>query len=277
MGFFDRLKNGWNLAKISFRTINDNRVLLLFPVFSTTSLLLILATFFGGTFFFLGDSIDSILNNDNVSDLFAYAMIFIYYLINFFIVVFFNAALIHCAMKYFEGETPSFRDGFDFAMSRIGKIFSWAVISATVGTVLQIIRDMGKIGEFVAALIGAAWSIMTFFVVPVLIYEDKSVFTSIKSSTNMMKEKWGESLGANVSFSLFYILGLIVSVGVGILFGYLHPIAGFIVGLSLVLLVITVISAAKTIFVAAVYNHVVGRPIGDFEGDTLDSVFMSKH
>jgi hypothetical protein len=65
MGFFDRLKNGWELAKVSLRTINENRELLLFPVFSTISLILILATFFGGTYFLIGDSIEGILDNEN--------------------------------------------------------------------------------------------------------------------------------------------------------------------------------------------------------------------
>jgi hypothetical protein len=276
MGFFDRLKNGWELAKISLRTINDNRELLLFPVFSTISLILILATFFGGTYILIGDSIESVLENENVSDIFAYGMIFIYYLINFFIVVFFNSALIHCAMKHFNNEPTSLSDGFQFSLSRIGKIFSWAVVSATVGTILQIISETGKIGQFVASLIGSGWSILTFFVVPVLIYEDKSVFAAVKSSTNMMKEKWGESLAGNVSFSLIMILGLVASIAIGFLLGYIHPIVGIAVGFILAILVFTIISAAKTVFVAAVYNHVKGLPIGDFDGDTLDSVFMPK-
>jgi hypothetical protein len=276
MGFFDRLKNGWELAKVSLRTINENRELLLFPVFSTISLILILATFFGGTYFLIGDSIEGILDNENVSDIFAYGMIFIYYLINFFIVVFFNSALIHCAMKHFNDEQTSLGDGFQFALSRIGKILSWAIVSATVGTILQIISESGKIGQFISSLIGAAWSILTFFVVPVLIYEDKSVFDSIKSSTNMMKEKWGESLAGNVSFSLIMILGLVVAVGTGFLFGYLHPIVGVTVGAILAILVFTIISAAKTVFVAAVYNHVKGLPIGDFDSDILDSSFMQR-
>lgn len=276
MRFFDRLKNGWELAKISLRTINENRELLLFPVFSTISLILILATFFGGTYFLVGDSIENIMENESVSNIFAYGMIFIYYLINFFIVVFFNSALIHCAMKYFEGKPTSLGDGIQFAISRIGKIFSWAIVSATVGTILQVISESGKIGEFIAMFIGAAWSILTFFVVPILIYEDKSVFDSIKSSTNMMKEKWGESLAGNVSFSLIMILGLIGAVGIGFLLGYIHPIVGLAVGFIAAILVFTIISAAKTVFVAAVYNHVKERPIGDFDGEMLDSVFMQK-
>lgn len=276
MGFFDRLKNGWKLAKVSLRTINENRELLLFPVFSTISLILILATFFGGSYFLIGDSIEGILENESVSDVFAYGMIFIYYLINFFIVVFFNSALIHCAMKHFNDEPTSLGDGFQFALSRVGKILSWAIVSATVGTILQIISESGKIGQFIASLIGAAWSVLTFFVVPVLIYEDKSVFDSIKSSTNMMKEKWGESLAGNVSFTLIMILGLVGAIGTGFLLGYIHPIIGVTIGAILAILVFTIISAAKTVFVAAVYNHVKGLPIGDFDSEILDSSFMSK-
>lgn len=276
MGFFSRLSNGWELAKISLHTINQNRSLLLFPVFSVISLILVLATFFGGGFFFFGDTIDRLMNDEQSGKILGIAVIFIYYLINFFIIVFFNSALIYCAVKILNGEETSLQEGFDFAFSRIGKIFGWSVLSATVGTLLQLLQNTGKIGEIIAGLIGLAWSVMTFFVVPVLIYEDKGVFESVKESGRLMKQKWGESLAANVSFGVFHLLGILAATGIGILLMKVNAILAITIAVGIILLVSTVMSAARTVFVAAVYNHVTGRPTGEFDGRTLDSAFVQK-
>ena len=278
MSFFTRLSNGWELAKISFDTINKNRSLLLFPVFSVISFVLVLATFGGGSYFLLGDEIRAMLDSENeqVGKALGLGLVFVYYLINFFIIVYFNSALIYCAVKILNGEETSLGEGISFANSRLGKIFGWAVLSATVGTLLQLLHNTGKIGEFVSSLIGIAWSVLTFFVVPVLIFEDKGVIDTVKESGRLMKQKWGESLAANVSFGVFHFLGIIVAIGIGILLSAVNPILGIAVGILTVLLVSTVIATAQTVFVAAVYNHVTGAPTGNFDGETLDSVFIMK-
>jgi hypothetical protein len=278
MSFVSRLSNGWELAKISFETINKNRTLLLFPVFSVVSLILVLATFAGGSYFLFGDQIRAIMDSENeqYSRAMAIGGIFLYYLINFFVIVYFNSALIYCAVQILNGRETSLGEGLDFANARLGKILGWSVLSATVGTLLQLLQNTGKIGEIVGSLLGLGWSILTFFAVPVLIFEDKSVFDTVRESGRLMRQKWGESLAANVSFGLFHLLGIIVAFGLGVLLSAVHPLLGIIVGILTVVLVSTVMAAAQTIFVAAAYNHVTGAPIGNFDGPTLDSVFVHK-
>lgn len=276
MSFFSRLSAGWELAKLSLSTINKNRTLLLFPLFSTVSLILVLATFFGGTFYFAGDQIQALLDSNEYGNVLALGMMFLYYLVNFFIIVFFNAALIHCAIKVLNDEETSLSDGISFSFSRIGKILGWSVLSATVGTLLQILHNMGKIGEIIASLIGIAWSVMTFFVVPVLVYEDKGVFEAVKASGRLMKEKWGESIAANASFGIFHLIGIVIAVLIFYALMSVNFILALAIGLLIILFVSTVAAAARTVFVAAVYNHVIGKPTGEFDGDMLDSAFISK-
>lgn len=276
MGFFDRIKNGWQIAKLSFRTINENRTLLLFPLISTVSLVLVLLTFFGGFFFLIGDSIDAIFADNGSSDFVAYALIFMYYLINYFVIVFFNAALIHCAIDVFEGRKPSLGEGIRYASSKLGKIFGWAVVSATVGLILQIISESGKIGEFIASLLGGAWSVMTFFVVPILIYEEKDVISSAKESFNILKNKWGESLAGSFSFGIIRLLGILAGICVFMLLQTISPILGMILAGIIIIMTIMITAAAKTVFVAAVYNRVKQRPTGHFDTDTLDGIFFRK-
>lgn len=276
MGLFSRLSNGWQLANISFATINKNKSLLLFPLFSSLSLVVVLASFFGGTFYFVGDEISALMDNEQYGPVLGYGLIFLFYLINFFIIVFFNAALIHCAIKVLDGEETSVGEGLSFAFSRIEKIFAWSLLSATVGTLLQLLQNMGKIGQFVASLLGIAWSVLTFFVVPILVYQNLGVFESVKLSGRLMKEKWGESIAANVSFGLFHLLGLVLAFVVFYLLSSLNILAAIVVGIAVALLVSTIVTAARTIFIAAVYNHITGKPAGNFDGDMLDSVFIQK-
>ncbi|MCW5921869.1 MAG: hypothetical protein KIS77_05955 [Saprospiraceae bacterium] len=276
MSFFTRLSNGWQLAQVSFATINKNKSLLLFPVFSSVSLILVLATFFGGTFFFVGEDVERLLNDEQYGGLLGYGLIFLYYLINFFIIVFFNAALIHCAIKVLDGEETSVEEGLSFAFSKIGKIFSWSVFAATVGTLLQALQNAGKVGEIVAAIVGIAWSIMTFFVVPILIYEDRGVMDAVRQSGRLMKQKWGESLAGNVSFGLFHLLGVFVAMVLFFLLSSVNVLLGLVVAVLAILLVSTIVTAARTVFVAAVYNRVTGKPVGEFNGDLLDSAFVKR-
>ncbi|MDO8972201.1 MAG: DUF6159 family protein, partial [Saprospiraceae bacterium] len=268
---------GWQLAKLSYQTINENRSLLILPVFSGIALIAVLATFFGGTFFLVGDEIEILMDDEQYGSLLGYALVFIYYLVSFTVVVFFNTALIHCAIKILNNEETNVSDGIAFAWSRIGRIIAWAALSATVGTLLKAMQENGKIGQIVASLIGAAWSILTFFVVPILVYEDRGVIDTVKESGRLIKQKWGESLSATVSFGLFNFLGILACIAIGfVLATYVHLILGITVGVLLILLVGTITSAAQTVFVAAVYNHVTGKPTGHFDGPALDSIFIQK-
>lgn len=275
MNFLNRLKNGWEFAKISFRVLNDNRELLLFPIISSVSLIVILLTFFGSGFYLFGEQIEAAFSSG--IEFVAYGLVFLYYLINYFIVVFFNSALVHCAIKLFNNEKTSMRDGLEYAASKTGKIFGWAALSATVGMILQMIQNAGKVGEFISALLGTAWTILTFFAVPILIYEERSVLDTVKESGRIIKDKWGESLGGSFSFGLIHFVGMLLAVGIVMAFNAIAvPFVGLIIGGIAALLTFTITSAASTVFKAAIYNHVNDRPTGYFESEALDNIFMPK-
>ena len=89
-----------------------------------------------------------------------------------FVSIYFNAAVIGTAMKRLQGEDASIHDGLALARQHIGKIFVWAVITATVGMILRSLQERaGILGRIVLGIVGIAWTVLTFFVVPVLLYE----------------------------------------------------------------------------------------------------------
>ena len=283
MKFFDRLSNGWKLGKMSLETIKDNPFLMLFPVISGAALTMIVLSFLGGGYFLFGESLSSGIHietpSEGTTDIIMYVALFLFYLINYFIVVFFNVGLVYCARLILEGEETSFAEGISYAMTRTQTIFAWAALAATVGMILKTIQEKaGSFGQILSGIIGIVWSIATFFVVPIIAYEDVSPIEAVKRSGKIMKEKWGESIGSNFSFGLFTIIGIfLVALPLGFAVGFLiHPIVGVVSGIVTFFLVNIAVSAGKMVFLTAVYQHVHGEPTGRFDGNTLDGIFIRK-
>ena len=278
MRFFDRLSNGWKLGMASFGIIRENPSLMLFPVLSGASLLFICLTFFGGIAAMFGFNIDAFFTRfETGGEWLAYAALFIFYLVNFTIVVFFNVGLIHCTRLIMEGRDAKVGDGIAYSVSRFDAIVSWALLAATVGVILKTLEDrLGFVGQIIVGIVGIVWSIATFFVVPVVAYENVTPFQAVKRSGQIMKEKWGEAIGANFSFGLFYLLGFVmIAVGVALLF-FVQPIVAIVAGVLAFLLLITVVSAAETVFLAAIYRHVNDEPVEYYDNEILDNVFVPK-
>src|SRR5580692_3588143 len=104
MNFFTRLSNGWNIALDSFAVLKENRQLIIFPILSGISMVLVISSFVA-VLFATGDwSTDTIRDQGTVAN---YLFLFIYYVVNYFIIVFFNTALVHCTHLYFRGEEVS--------------------------------------------------------------------------------------------------------------------------------------------------------------------------
>ncbi len=278
MNIFTRFSNGWNIAMNSWSVLKENRQLILFPILSGISLVLVIASFFLIAFASVGWNFEGFRDIQDQSTAVHYAIVFVYYLVNYFIIVFFNTALIHCTHLYFNGEKPTIRQGLQFAFSRIGVLLSWAAFAATVGTALRLLQDnLGSIGKFITGLIGIVWSVTTFFVVPVIAYENLGPIAAFKRSATMMKEKWGERLGAGFSFGLIQLLSFIVLAAVGALLGWaIHPLVGIAVFILGVFSVLVLVSAVRTIFISAVYHNINGDPVKNFNQQFADNLFVTK-
>jgi len=278
MSFFDRLSNGWKLGMASFGVIRENPSLMLFPVLSGASLLFICLTFFGGIAAMFGFQLDAFFSRfETGGEWLAYAALFIFYLVNFTVIVFFNVGLVHCTRLIMDGREAKVGDDIAYSISRLNAIVSWAILAATVGVILKTLEDrLGAIGQIIIGIVGIVWSVATFFVVPVIAYEDVTPIEAVKRSGRIVKEKWGEAIGANFSFGLFYFLGIIAIVAISVLLFFVHPIVAIVAGVLSFLFLATAVSAAKTVFLAAVYRHVNDEPVEFYDSEVLDNVFVPK-
>jgi hypothetical protein len=275
MGFFDRLTNGWKISMASFKVLNANKQLIIFPILSGISLLIVIASFFTAVLAAAGWDFDNIRETSTAVN---YLVLFLFYIVNYFIIVFFNMALVHCTHLYFKGEEVTVKQGLQFSMSRLGAIFSWAVFAATVGTVLRAIQEnSGALGKIIGGIIGIVWSVATFFVVPVIAYENLGPIDAFKRSSQLMKQKWGESLGATFSFGIIQLLAMfLMAIPLFIIGSLIHPLAGIALAVPGAFIILSIVSAAHTIFVSAVYHEINGEPTDHFNRQLIDNLFEKK-
>lgn len=280
---FARLSNGWELAKESLGVLRMDKELLVFPLISGISCLLVLASF--ALPLWQTDYIGEILNDGGQipSDPVAYVILFAFYAVNYFVIVFFNSALVACAIIRFKGGDPTVGDGLRAATSRLPQILAWSLASATIGVILRTIESYSeKVGAVVSGLLGAAWSIATYFVVPVLVVEQVNPFEAVTRSLSVLKRAWGEALAANFSlgffqFLLMAILGFVPLAIGGFVAASGHMVPGLILvgcGIGGLILSALIASALNTIVLAALYLYAAeGKVPSHFDNGLLERAF----
>src|SRR5262245_39023689 len=260
---FDRISKGLALARSSWAVLVKDKHLLLFPVVSGFMFLLVLVSF-AVPLYLVSDQIDQqIKNNNGKLPVWIYGVAFAFYFCTYFVIIFCNSALISCALMRFNGQEPSLGDGFRMAFSRLPQIFAWALVSATVGVILQIIENAHeKVGYYVSLVLGTAWSIMTFFVVPVLVVEKTGPFAAVGRSVSLMKKTWGEALVGHMGvgfflFLLFIPVFLLFAAGIFLLVKGTTTagVVLIVIGVVAALIHAAISSALNTILVAALYQY----------------------
>jgi hypothetical protein len=276
---FERISNSWKLAKASAAVLSADKELMVFPALSAVMLVLVTAGF--ALPIFLSGNAQGMLEGAG-----SYVIAFLFYLVSYFVIFFCNTALVGAAMIRLRGGDPTVADGFRIASSKIGTIFGYALVAATVGMVLRAIQERsGIIGRIIVGIIGIAWNLATFLVVPVLVVEDVNPIEAVKRSAALLKKTWGEqviggfSLGAIAALATFLLFLVFVPliilaaasrspVMIGVVVG------GFVISLLLLSLVNATLSG---IYTAALYRFAAeGQVSQGFESGMVRDAFRPK-
>ncbi|MFC6757754.1 DUF6159 family protein [Halomicroarcula sp. GCM10025894] len=219
-GFFDRLKTGWTLTKDSTGVIRTHPKLMVFPLLAAISSVFFLVLLF------LPLALAGVIGGG-----LEYVVLFVLYFITTFFSTYFSAALVYAANEAFHGREPGIRDSMLAINGRLGPIVVWSLISATVSIVFRMLENSDNpIAGILRSLFAVGWSIMTFFIVPVLVFEDVSARSMFTKSGAAFRNTWGETLGAGFGISAIVVgFGLcLVAVSVAISL----PVAAFFPGLE---------------------------------------------
>jgi hypothetical protein len=280
---FGKISYTFSLMGASWEVLRKDKELLVFPILSGICCLLVTASF--AVPIFASGALEGVMEAEEGAEatgsVFYYVVLGAFYLCSYFVIFFFNAAVIACALIRMKGGDPTVGDGLRAAFSRIHLVFGWALLSATVGLVLRIIEDRSKaVGAIVAGILGMAWTVVTFLAVPVLVVEKVGPITALKRSTQMLRHTWGEQLIGGFSFGIiFFLLGLLAAVPVvlGALAGSAALVAGIILAVIYLLLLALVQSVLYSIFRAALYLYASeGTAAEGFDVGLLNSAMTTK-
>jgi hypothetical protein len=275
----EKFSRSWALAKASATVLKSDKELLLFPVISSIATLVVAATFIL-PMFAMG------LFEGGEPGPGTFVLGFLFYVSQYFVIFFFNTALVGAAMIRLEGGDPTVADGMRIATSKIVPILGYAMIAATVGMILNALKERaGFLGQIVISMIGVAWTLATAMVVPVLVAQNVGPIDAIKESVALLKKTWGENIlgnaGIGLAFGLIMVGVIVVGVTLAILFSTaVSPWLGLGVGVLTIVavLVLGVIQAALSgIYAAALYRYAVdGQAPAGFEGGALQMAFQPK-
>ncbi len=281
-----KFSRSWALMKASAAVLRSDKSLLIFPLLSGLCTLLVAASFLipvallvtGGEH--VGEAADHGMSVGS------YLLLFGFYLVQYFVIIFFQTALTGVALMHLRGEPTSVGAGFALARARLPQILGYALIAATVGLVLRMVQErLGLIGRIVVGFIGLAWTVATFLVVPVLASKDVGPIDAVKESVELLKRSWGENLIGNGGLGVVFGLLMVGAVLLGALL-----IGGAVATQSLVAIVLAAVivvvgfillalvqSSLQGIYSAALYRYAeAGEASVGFDQGLLEQAFKPK-
>ncbi len=266
MRAIERLTTAWDLMNDSWSVIRSEKKMMIFPLLMLLCFAIVLVSFVAPMYLYFlpGKSTYVMLG-----------FFFIVYLVIYFVGTLFHSAMISFSATKFRGDKPNLKSSLIQAMKHWPKLLIWSFISAVVAIIFQAINILARkkggrgIARLVSKIGGIVWSYATFFVLPLILFEGKGPFASIKGSASLFKDTWGESVAGNIGINI--ILKLLFLIG-ALIFGFLYilevPLEVLIIpGIIYALLVFAFYISMKAVFVTALYRYA--------KNDDLPNIFSS--
>ncbi len=275
-----RFSNSFALVKASANVLRLDKELMVFPLMSGIATVLVAASFVA-PIFMIGPEI---FIEGEAASYTAYVFGFLFYLVQYSVIFFFNAALVGAALIRLDGGDPTVSDGLAIASKRLGSILGYAAIAATVGMVLRFLAERaGFIGRIVVGMIGLAWTLTTYLTVPILVTKNIGPVDAVKESVAIFKRTWGEQVVGNFGMSLAVTLMAVSWTCFGFLMIFLTSAMGaYAVGPVIAIMVLGYVflalfaSALNGIYTAALYRYAITGDSGYFDADILGNAFRPK-
>ena len=156
----------------SLLILRKDKAMLLFPVLAGIACLIATLSFILPVFLAI-----------DLLGLFSLLLIFIFYIAMYFVCIFFSSTMIIYASFRIRDSKLTILGAIKISGKNIFNVLLWALFSATIGIVLEVVdKIIGKRFDILTSLLGAAWSLATFFVIPVIVFEHKTPLNAMKES-----------------------------------------------------------------------------------------------
>lgn len=266
----EKLARSFGLVRQSYRLLLQDAELMLLPLLSGIVMSVVVASFFFG----IGP--EAMAGEEAGAAL--YLPAFALYVVLYAVGIFFQCAVVAGATERLRGGDPTVASALGAAWRRVGSILLWSLLAATIGMALRTVQErMGFLGKLVVGLVGAAWSIATFFVVPVLVLEEAYIGDVVGRSLAVVREVWGEALvgGVGIGLAAFCAWGTLVMVTLGLT--SVIGIQALLVLVFLGILLAIFFSALEGVYLASLYSYATsGMVPPGFDQETLRQAFARK-
>jgi hypothetical protein len=204
-----------------------------------------------------------------------------------FISTFFNVGFLGMVASYRRGERPTVRDGLGFARARWRVIAGWSLLSTLVGTAVNLLEALPGVGDSLGRVLswvgGLAWTLATFFVVPVLVTEDVGARAAVRRSSQVFRARWGEAVTGDVVIGTAFGIMMCPLIAGGMIGFAIYP-DHVVIGASLLAgaiaccgALIAMSSAMSEFFTLALYEHALGgEPTAPFTQQDLGSAIRGR-
>lgn len=273
-----RFQRSMALAKASWSVLKSDRSLALFPVYSALASIVIVAAMALLAWVTKGSETNASGTHYSASAG-TVVVVIVGYVALAFVQTYFLAGLVASANDSLSGRSTTVGQGLSVANSRAGRLLPWAILTATVSWIIQSIEQRaGLFGRIIGSLLGAAWSVLTFLTVPIIVFEDVGPVTALKRSGSLFKQTWGENLIAQVGFGLlgivpmlvaFLVIGLTLASKVLVL-----QVVGVVVGVGITIATSVIIYALSGVYRTALYRYAVDGTVPQaFAGVDMEHAF----
>ncbi|MFF4338910.1 DUF6159 family protein [Kitasatospora sp. NPDC001540] len=171
-----------------------------------------------------------------------------------------TAALLHSVHELLDGRRPPLRASLAATGRRLPTLLSWGLLSLLLGSVLRTGESLAGLATLFD-LLGFSWSLLTFFVLPVIVVEGAGLPASLRRSLALGRHVLGRWVVGGLRLFLVTALvalgtlaALILAVesdSTSVLFASLAAVA------AVLLLVAVVRSAASGIYRMSLYREAV--------------------
>lgn len=283
---FEKIENSWKLAKECWRVLMLDKEMLMFPALSTLVTIIVFGLI-GYPLWASGYFQPAEPTHIDVNQLFSLSVLLKYALITvvpayimYVIMTFFNSGLITCAFIRLCGDDPVLADGFNIAWKRIPQILTWSILAASVGLLLRMLKGRNNfLRGLLSGALGLGWRVASFFVIPVIVAEEKGAIDALKRSGQLVKKNWGEALTLEVGLS---VLAVPVMLPVFAVFGLsaytweVFPVLGAslaVIAVIYIFLVSLIFSTLDAIAKAALYMVASGDQMPEnFNNELLENM-----
>ncbi len=191
---------------------------------------------------------------------------------------FFAVALAAGAHDRLGGGSPTVRSAMEVAWRRKKGVIGWALLSVTVGVLLQAIRDRARaVGPIIGFAGDLAWTIASFFAIPIIAANDCGPIEALKLSTKTFKSRWSSAVRVELRLTL-YAIGMVVLLAIGLvlaaLLAQLVTVLGIVLAVAVVgafMVAMLVMGALRSYARVALYRYASGLPTPGFSSSVLEA------